>query len=194
MGKFTCIADITKANKALGHHFFDGDTLQCFDSVIEPYVYGGSYFLTSEHFHPSESNLQSLHPSKWTIRRARPNGSIETVNGFQHYASVEEAAHDVSIISGDTPGAVVYLLCFDTPVWGTTRHYVGYTARPLQDRIKEHASGRGNKISKQAKARDIGFTISHIEVFKDRTEARKRELEIKRNSHYDKLCSRCGGS
>ena len=81
--------DIREANEAAGLYWFSPDTLRFFRSRISEEVYGAGYFVSSEldNF-PSMPNARR----RYTVRRAKPNGSIETVSRFHQYAS-RSAAH-----------------------------------------------------------------------------------------------------
>jgi hypothetical protein len=68
---FTSVDQIKRANKAIGNHFFDKDTLRFFDSKIEPRIYAGRYFITSEQFDDSGPRLYS-------VREAEESGRVKT--------------------------------------------------------------------------------------------------------------------
>ena len=82
--RFSNMADVRNANRELGHHFFDRDTMRFFDSKIVGALIGGRYFITSERF-----NAES--PRLYTIRKAQPNGDVGTVGAFQQYRTREAA-------------------------------------------------------------------------------------------------------
>ena len=90
---FGSIAAIRAANAALGHYFFDADTLRFFGSRISEDVYGGRYFVTSERDRPVSSRF----PAAWngerryTVREAAPDGSISTVGTFGGYRTLAAA-------------------------------------------------------------------------------------------------------
>jgi len=54
-------------------------------------------------------------------------------------------------------------------------YYIGITDN-LENRIREHNLGKTKSIKHR-----IPFILKYKEVFKNRTEARKREIELKRN-------------
>ncbi len=92
------IADIKRANKALGHYFFEPDTMRFFNSRVGSKVYGGRYFITSEQREPypyrdMSGNLQPATERRYTIREAMPDGSISTVGDF-HSLSKSEAKRE----------------------------------------------------------------------------------------------------
>ena len=94
------IANIKKANKAAGFHFFDQANMEFSDSIVYPEVYGGRYFITAEvPGIPSEDNYLAR---RYTVRRCEANGRIQTVSEYQQYATIDEAAAAVHglIMSG----------------------------------------------------------------------------------------------
>lgn len=94
MRSYSTVQDIIEANVLHGGHFFDQDTMSGFNSQLEPKVYHGCYFITSEAFVPStymKSRGMPDLPRRWTIRLCNQDGAITTVGQFQAYQSVEEA-------------------------------------------------------------------------------------------------------
>lgn len=85
---FRTIADIKRANKELGHHWFSPDTMRFFSSRVLREVYGGRYFVTSEQFYPV---LGEAYARRYTIRVAADDGSIDTVGEFQAYKTARAA-------------------------------------------------------------------------------------------------------
>lgn len=82
------LASVKAANRAAGYHFFDRATMRFFRSKIETGLHDGRYFITSEQF---ESSSGDKAPRMFTIRRAEPDGSIETVGEFNSYPSLADA-------------------------------------------------------------------------------------------------------
>ena len=74
------------------------------------------------------------------------------------------------------PFTVYILLCSDGSF------YTGYT-KDLKARIKQHQDGKGAKYTKSHRPEKVAY----IEQFKTRGEAMKREREIKKLSHQQKL-------
>jgi len=74
---YRTMADVVAANRAIGHHFFDLNTMRCFHSRIESRLIAGKLFITSEKG-PEEIR-------KYTVREAQPDGTIDTVGDFQQY-------------------------------------------------------------------------------------------------------------
>ena len=84
---YETIDQIRDANRALGHHFFDRDTLRFFGSRIGETVYGGRYFVTSE--------KPPFGPRRWTLRVALDSGAVETVG--EHCAMPRSRAHALAV-------------------------------------------------------------------------------------------------
>ena len=74
------------------------------------------------------------------------------------------------------PFYVYILLCCDGSF------YTGYT-KDLEARTKLHENGKGAKYTKSHKPKRIAY----VELFDSRTEAMKREKEIKKLSHQQKI-------
>jgi putative endonuclease len=55
--------------------------------------------------------------------------------------------------------------------------YIGYTG-DLRERIKEHNSGKTKSIKHR-----IPFEIVYYEAYRNKTDARKREIGLKNNSY-----------
>lgn len=99
---FNSINEIKQANKRIGHHWFDPDTMSFFNSKIESDVIYGKYFITSEMcgigflgefmgMNPSPTYLR-----KFSIRIANEDGSIDTVGDFQQFDTLESATDYIS--------------------------------------------------------------------------------------------------
>lgn len=92
---FFTIADIKKANKAIGHHWFDDDAMRFFNSQISPEVYAGQYFITSEAF--SDDSVRA-----WTIRKVTlsgdDRGSIDTVGSVGQHPTHQQAKAAVELL------------------------------------------------------------------------------------------------
>jgi len=72
---------------------------------------------------------------------------------------------------------VYILLCSDGSF------YTGYT-KDLDARTNLHQNGKGAKYTKAHKPQKIAY----VELFDSRTKAMKREREIKKLSHQQKIC------
>lgn len=85
------MADIKKANKKSGRHFFDEAAKSFFDSEIYEEVYqgeGGIYFVTSEQY----KNGPKVAPRKFTVREFNPKTcGIESVTDFNSIETLKEA-------------------------------------------------------------------------------------------------------
>ena len=86
-GPYSTITEIKKANRNAGQYWFSKDTLRFFDSRVEPKVYGGRLFISSEQFHGSDGYSD---PRKYTIRLCDDEGHIQTVGDFQDHDDLEE--------------------------------------------------------------------------------------------------------
>lgn len=79
------IRQIEHANTVAGHYFFAPSTMRFFRSKIASRsIINGKYFVTSEQFDTDAPRL-------YTIRRANPDGTIDTVGEFQQYTSAKAA-------------------------------------------------------------------------------------------------------
>ena len=85
---YKTISEIKAVNKANGYHFFSTDTMRFFSGKTHRGVYGGKYFVTSEQF-VSTSGVR--HPRMYTIRKAHPDGAIDTVDTFQKFKHIDQA-------------------------------------------------------------------------------------------------------
>jgi hypothetical protein len=77
------LSEVKAANKTLGHHWFDQDTIDFFGTQFHSPLLGGRFFVTSE---------RAPHgPRAYSVRRANDDGSIDTVGDFYSYATREAA-------------------------------------------------------------------------------------------------------
>ena len=83
------ISEVRRQNKAIGHHFFDKESVRFFNSRIETKgnLIKNKYFITSEQF---VSSTGEKAPRKYTIRENN-NGKIDTVGKFNEITSLTEA-------------------------------------------------------------------------------------------------------
>jgi hypothetical protein len=84
---FNTIAEVKKANKAKGQHFFSKDTLAFFGSN----VYNGLYTVAGRQFFITSEDNYNRTERGYTIREAMPDGDIETIGEFLQYATKEQA-------------------------------------------------------------------------------------------------------
>jgi len=90
---FKTLADVRRANKGAGHYFFERGTMNFFGSRIESGLYVGQYFVTSEEgFYKSD-------PRRYTIRMARPDGSVYDASDFRQFASIEDAREEARALA-----------------------------------------------------------------------------------------------
>lgn len=90
---YRSIEDVKRANKQVGGHWFDRDTLRFFNTVIESRLIGGRYFVTSERM-----DLDRV--KRYSVRQAMPDGSIDTIGEFQQYGDLENARMAARLESG----------------------------------------------------------------------------------------------
>ena len=77
------LTEIKRKNKEIGHHFFDKETLNFFNSKIKNKTYKDKYFLTSEQFDYKSPRL-------YTIRIFENDGNIDTFGDFQQFETVKQ--------------------------------------------------------------------------------------------------------
>jgi hypothetical protein len=86
---FQTIADIKDANAKVDGVWFSAGTMRWFRSRVSSRIYplpdGGALFISSEQVNST--------PRKYTIRRARPGGTIDTVGAFQAHRTLARAHH-----------------------------------------------------------------------------------------------------
>lgn len=86
---FKTMADVKRANRAAGGHWFSPDTLRFFRGRIESELMAGRYFVSSEQFDDGSPRL-------FTVREVDADGDISTVGDFQEHktkSSAERAIH-----------------------------------------------------------------------------------------------------
>lgn len=84
------IAQIIKANRKAGQHWFRADAMNYFNTVIEAngQVFEGRYFVTSDRLNESD-------PKRYTLRVADDDGNVTTVGRFREHATVTHARHAI---------------------------------------------------------------------------------------------------
>lgn len=83
----------------------------------------------------------------------------------------------------------VYLLHFSEPICPerhTTQHYLGSTMLPLEDRLTEHANGRGARLTQVAAERGITFQVARTWEG-----GWVEEQKLKRQHNGPRLCPIC---
>lgn len=97
---FKTIQEIREANEAAGDDFFAWENHRYFRRTFETGVIDGEYFITGER-RPQDPSDITLPRRRFTIRRAREDGTIETVGEFQEHASLGLAKkalkHDLGV-------------------------------------------------------------------------------------------------
>ena len=92
----------------------------------------------------------------------------------------------------DRPASVVYLLHFEQPIAPgrhTTQHYLGFAeARLFGERIEEHRTGCGARLTQVANEREIPFVIARV-WYGDRSFERR----LKNRKNGPRLCPICRG-
>lgn len=81
---FKNMAEVKAANKAIGNHWFDADTMRFFDSRIESELINGRYFVSSEQF-------QDEYPRFYNVRSVEDDGKINTVRDFEQFTDKQTA-------------------------------------------------------------------------------------------------------
>ncbi len=93
----------------------------------------------------------------------------------------------------DRPASVVYLLHFHAqiaPGRHTCQHYIGFAKiKDFAERIEEHRSGRGARLTQVAHERGIGFTLAHV-WYGDR----RFERRLKNRKMAPRMCPICRGT
>ncbi len=83
MVKFSSMAEVRKANKAAGFHWFERSTMRFFQCRIESRLLKGRYFISSEQG-PSGERL-------FTLRQVEADGGVDTVGDFQAHRTKADA-------------------------------------------------------------------------------------------------------
>lgn len=88
---FKSLAEVKKANKGIGHHWFDTDTMKFWKTRLETDLLGHRYFVTSdEMFDRSRA---------YTIRQANDDGTIDTVGDFGQYKTRKAAIAEAKALA-----------------------------------------------------------------------------------------------
>ena len=80
----------------------------------------------------------------------------------------------------------VYLICFDK-YFHHAKHYIGFTKKGIEHRLKTHRSGQGARLLRALVKADIGFNVSRVWDDKDRNFERKLKNQ-KNAKHYCPWC------
>jgi hypothetical protein len=85
---FADMSDVISANKQVGGHWFERSTMRFFKTKIESRLIAGKRFITSERG-PNDAR------KRYTIREAKPDGSIDTIGEFQQFSTLAQARANV---------------------------------------------------------------------------------------------------
>lgn len=77
------ITEIEQNNIRNGGRWFSKENMRWFNCRINPEIFYGRYFITSERYDGE--------PRYYTIREARPDGDIDTVGEFQAFKTLAQA-------------------------------------------------------------------------------------------------------
>lgn len=85
-----------------------------------------------------------------------------------------------------------YLIHFDRPISPdhTCQHYIGYTMRSLRERMADHRSGRGARLTQVARERGIGFRC--VRTWRNASRSLERQLKNRKDAPK-RLCPVCRG-
>ena len=86
------IDQIERANSYAGQHFFGPDERRFFKSRISERTWYGRIFTTSE---KGPDGIR-----RYTVRQQRPDGSIDSLGGFQAYETASQARKAAGVESG----------------------------------------------------------------------------------------------
>lgn len=80
---FGSMSDVREAQLCAGFHWFGRDALSFFKSQLATDTYSGGFFVSSE--------KRDDEPRMYTVRRAMPNGAVETIGDFQAHSTKRAA-------------------------------------------------------------------------------------------------------
>ena len=92
----TDVIDFYKRNQPDGH-WFDKEPMRFFKSKLPSYAYetsAGVLFVTSE--------VSPSGEKKYSIRRQKPDGKIDTVGDFHSYATATDARREIKRLHEET--------------------------------------------------------------------------------------------
>lgn len=96
---FNTIDEIIAANRTAGQKWFDEGTMEFFSSRIEPKVYHGCYFISSEQYELTSRDIargMPQPPRAWTIHMVTPRGWVRTIGDYQQFATFQDAEAEAS--------------------------------------------------------------------------------------------------
>lgn len=96
---FQSIEQIKATNRRNGGFWFSPDTLRFFNCRVAPTVHqlseaDGALFVTSE-------QRESYTPRLYTVRRATPDGKIDTVGEFMSFTTASKAQRAARLVTAD---------------------------------------------------------------------------------------------
>ena len=89
---YRSMAQIRRANKTSGGHWFERDSMRFFGSNIEGGPYNGRYFVTSE--------VDPGGKKAYSVREAADDGGVSTVGDFHAYGTKAEAVRAAKAMGG----------------------------------------------------------------------------------------------
>ena len=90
---YETLEQVQQANRQAGRHWFEPDTLEFFESIMESEIIAGRFFITSEKL-PHGDRM-------FSVREAHEDGHISTVGTFCYYANLYDAEAAVAELVGD---------------------------------------------------------------------------------------------
>lgn len=81
----------------------------------------------------------------------------------------------------------MYLIHLERSVGVNTRHYIGFAAADVDERLEVHRSGNGSRLLREAVRLGIRFTI--VREWPDGDRAFERKLKKRKNAW--RLCPEC---
>jgi putative endonuclease len=111
------------------------------------------------------------------------------------FGSCIKREDDLLNSSGFNLMSYVYLLCFGQPIGnpnsrhGQATHYLGFTSKSLKQRLEQHRSGAGARITRAA-VLDYGRELKLVRHWRNGTRTLERELKRRHNpKHYCPYCN-----
>lgn len=104
--KYDTLADMRRANRVNGRHFFAPSSMRYFNSKIHDKVFRGNYFVTSEQFIDSHGNAAER---LYSVRLMLNHGRIETLPKFQAFEKLSDAVEYINSLPAYLPEAYEYL-------------------------------------------------------------------------------------
>ena len=102
MRKFQNITEIKEANRAIGHHWFDADTIRFFGSRVEGGILRGQYFISSE----QDQYRTGGHKRQFSLRLAHDDGKIDTIGNFCATPTREQCKSFLALLPDYLPDAL----------------------------------------------------------------------------------------